>query len=131
MADKDIVLAYLENIRLQATADYVRRGRQLVDADTEELKQGWISEFRRWVGSLGTGDKIDQRPREDIESELQLRKTEPPFDLVQDELEKMQKASTAHTDQLLRDPLKLAQKEREVSEEIEAFRRSIDDATRN
>jgi hypothetical protein len=27
MTDKDITLAYLENLQLEATADYVRRGR--------------------------------------------------------------------------------------------------------
>jgi hypothetical protein len=133
MPDKyyDLVLAYLENVRLEATADYVRRGRQLSHVDVEELKQGWVAEFKRWVANLGSDNRVDPRPREDIESELQLRKIEPPWDLVQDELERMREASSAHMARLAEDPKKLEQKERMISEDVEAFRRNVDDAKRN
>jgi hypothetical protein len=125
MTDKDIMLAYLENRRLEETADYLRRGRHLEGVANEELNQRWVVLFRRWVRSVGTSRRFDHQPRKDIESEMQLHGVEPPWALVQDELGAMEKASRAFTDALARDPVKLMQTERQIGEDLEAFQRSL------
>src|ERR1700756_2897380 len=81
--DDDIVLAWLRNRSFEQTEDYVRRGRHLADVSTEELKRQWVEAFRIWAANYGTED---HRVREDLEAELQLRRDEPPFDLVADEI---------------------------------------------
>jgi hypothetical protein len=131
MTKKDIVLAYLENIQLEATLDYVQRGRSLAQVDIDELKRRWVVEFKGWVANLETGNKLDPRPREDIESEMKVRGTEPPWDLVSDDFEAMRKASRAYQARLAQNPAKLAQQERRISEDVEAFRRSIEDSKPN
>jgi hypothetical protein len=42
--------AYLESLRLEATADYVR-GRLLAELDEEELRQRWVDLFKLWVAT--------------------------------------------------------------------------------
>jgi hypothetical protein len=115
MTDKDIVLAYFENMRLEATADYMRRGRHLANIDMEELNRRWVAEFKRWAPNIGTGNKFDHQPREDIESEMQARGIELPWALVSDEFKAMQKASRAFTDRLARDPARFAERESDKS----------------
>jgi hypothetical protein len=98
------MLALLENQRLLHLEDYVKRGRELASIDSEELRDRWIIEFKKWVASRPR--YMDQRARDDIEGELALRGEQPPFDLVKDELEALRVASRAAMDQLKRDPLR-------------------------
>lgn len=63
--------------RLEATQDYVRRGRNLGHLDTESLKQHWIAALTAWVTHRS---QETTRGFEDAASELGLR------GLVPDEL---------------------------------------------
>jgi hypothetical protein len=131
MTDKETMLAYLENLKLEATAEYMRRGRHLANVDMEELSGWWVAAFKWWVPNISTGSTFDHQPRIDIESEMRVRGIEPPWALVSDEFKAMQKASRDFTDQLARDPARLAQKEQQISEGLEAFQRSIKESKPN
>jgi len=120
-AKDEEMLAYFESQRLDRLQDYMQRGRPLADLTDDHLNQRWVAEFRHWMKNFGT--RVDHRTREDIEAELQLRGHEPPFALVPEEFEAMQAASRAQTDRLLRDPYRTARKERQLTEELEQFRK--------
>ena len=53
-----------------------------------------------------------------------MRGKGPPFDLVPNELAALLAASHAYTDQLFRDPERLAKREQEMAEELDKFERS-------
>ena len=126
MTDKETMLAFFENKRMDATADYLRRGRHLAEVDIDELNARWIACFKDYAANFGTGH--NHRPREDIESEMQVRGLQPPFESVAEEFAAVIAASKAQADRLLRDPVRLAQKEREITADLEAFQRSFKDA---
>jgi hypothetical protein len=65
--------------------------------------------------------KADYREREDIDAKLQLRKVEPPFDLVKDAMAALRRKSKEAMAELERDPERLAREERELSEKIASF----------
>jgi hypothetical protein len=118
------MLAYLENLRLEATADYVRRGRLLAALDEQELRRRWVDLFKLWVASdFDAGH--DHQAREDVESELQLRGGEPPFDRVPDEMAAMSEKSKARTDAMLRNPELAERLAQKISAELAAFRTGI------
>jgi hypothetical protein len=116
------MLAFLENQQLMRLEDYVKRGRELAGIDGGELRERWITEFRKWVAFRPR--YMDQRVREDIEGELALRGEQPPFDFVKDELETLRAASRAAMDQLKRDPLALARAERKLADDMIEFSQS-------
>jgi hypothetical protein len=76
-----IMLAISENLQSDQLESYLNRGRQLKHTPTEELERRWAELMREWVKNY-TG--FDHRERIDIQSELELRGTEPPFHLVED-----------------------------------------------
>jgi hypothetical protein len=121
------MLAYLENLRLEATADYVRRGRLLAALDDEELCRRWVDLFKLWVATdFDAGH--DHRAREDVESELQLRGKEPPFDRVPDEMAAMSEKSKARTDAMLRNPELAQRMEQRIKADLAAFRCGVKNA---
>jgi hypothetical protein len=121
MADEEM-LAFLENQQFLRLEDYVKRGRELARVDTGDLKNRWITEFKKWVAFRPR--YMDQRAREDIEGELALRGEQPPFDLVKDEVEALRAASRTAMDQLKRDPLALARAERKLADDMVEFSQS-------
>jgi hypothetical protein len=126
MSDDPEMLAYLESLRLEATARYVRRGRLLAGLDDEELRRRWVRLFKLWIADYGSGH--DHRERDDIESELQLRGLVPPYDRVPDELAVMREKWRAYRDELLKDPEQVKQMEQSLIARLEAFRRNIKNA---
>jgi hypothetical protein len=119
--------AYLQSLRLEATADYVRRGRLLAEIDDEELRGRWVGLFRSWVMTdFGAGH--DHRQREDVESELQLRGKDPPFDRVPDEMAAMSERSKSRTDAMLRNPELAERLAQKINVELAAFRTGIKSA---
>jgi hypothetical protein len=131
MDDNEMLLAYLKNEGMDATADYMRRGRHLANVDIGELNAQWIASFKDWVANLGQGQEYDQRPREDIESEMQVRGLQPPYESVAEESAVIKAALKTHGDDLMRDPVRSMQTERELRADLEAFQQSIKDAGTN
>src|SRR5262245_44898029 len=129
MTAKETMLAFFENQRMETTADYLRRGRHLADRDISELNARWIACVRDYAANFGTGH--DHRPCEDLESERQVRGLEPPFESASEEFAALRAASEAQSDRLMRDPERLAQKERELTADLDAFRESLKDTKPN
>jgi hypothetical protein len=77
--------AYLTNNGALLVESYVKRGRPLQAEDTASLKERWVFAFKEWARNWR--QEKDRRAREDIESELALRREELPYGAVQAEKE--------------------------------------------
>ena len=82
----DVVEFAMANWDMQCTQSYVERGRQFENATAEELQTLFVQVFRDWRADLwGEG-----RPRvQDVSAEYTLRGVDPPFLLVDDDLEEI------------------------------------------
>jgi hypothetical protein len=83
--ENELVLAYLQNQRIEALEAYLKRGRQLADIDDQELNRRWIVAFKTWAAEVAAGFQSGHRERLDLDSELMLRGKEPPFESVAEE----------------------------------------------
>jgi hypothetical protein len=112
----DIVDAYLANQQLEQLQDYLHRGRTLSEKSVEILNERWLELTSDWARDFGS--KTDHREREDIQSELQLRKLEPPFDQAAEIIEEIRRKSREHDRS---DPERLARVEKSLNEAIANF----------
>lgn len=79
----DVVLAWIRDKRLQEVEDYVRRGRLLADVPTEDLMSRWVGLFKYQAHQPNLVEPSLEST--DIDAELQIRKIELPFELVETE----------------------------------------------
>lgn len=132
MADDDIsklTQAWIENKPLEQAQAYVRRGRCYAELPTDEVKERWVTAFRRMVTDVR--DTSLQREPNDLEAELTLRQEQPPFERVRKEMDEFTAAAVAALELLKRDPEKFAKADQEVMNAIEAFRKSTRGASKN
>ena len=78
-----IVNAFLQNNSMEQTRDYLARGRRFAQLDIGQLNQDWIVAVRSW---LARKEPTNELIMDDLASELALRKLEPPYDAVRQEL---------------------------------------------
>ena len=87
----DVVERWLADQLRGQTESYIKRGRPLAPASTEELMQGWIEEFRVWTQNPGHR----QQAMTDFEVELTIRGEAAPCDRVDTELKALRERSLA------------------------------------
>lgn len=121
-----IIIAWLHNTQLERVEKYVKRGRPLSSIETETLKQNWVVTFRKWL--CDPSNSSTKAEREDIESELEIRKETPPVNLVEDALNA---SARAGVERLRADPTQFEQANRDIWEEIVEFLRGLEKATPN
>jgi hypothetical protein len=133
MSDREtkLMLAHLENKRIERATEYARRGRLLELVPDEDLSREWLLAFRAWAASERGGQTYDHRALGDIESEMCLRGCDPPLNLAQEEIKILREASERRRHQLERDPKKHMEFERKLSEDLAAFAQSLDDTKKN
>jgi hypothetical protein len=78
-----MVDAFLEHKRMEQTKDYLARGRRFAALDVGQLSEDWIIAVRSW---LARKDRECEQMMDDLTAELQLRRSEPPYDAVKQEL---------------------------------------------
>jgi hypothetical protein len=81
-----IIDALLASERMECTNRYLSMGGRFVGMETDEIKQRWIAATREFQVSCG---EVDPREMDDLTSELDLRKVEPPWEAVRDETERV------------------------------------------
>ena len=128
MADKEkdisvAWVAWLENKQLQHTEQYVRRGRRFAGTPTHELKEQWILAFKYWASDLRQVEP-GRNLREDLESELAMRKEKLPFDAVKTEMDQLKSAVKAAAKHLEADPKRFEEFDRELQSDLDDFERS-------
>jgi hypothetical protein len=124
---KDAMMAFLENMQLELTESYLRRGKQLANVPTDELKERWVIEMRLWAADYGR--TIDHTRREDAQAELLLRGVALPFDLAADAVTALCLKQDAQLS--ARDAESRARLDRKIGDELEQFLASITRAKPN
>jgi hypothetical protein len=82
LSEDAFIDALLASERMECTESYLFRGRRFVGMETDEIKQSWIAATRKFQVSYG---EVDPREMDDLLSELELRKVDPPWGAVRDE----------------------------------------------
>jgi hypothetical protein len=106
---------------VDAAADYVRRGRAhsgLTDAD---LAGAWVAAFKAYSHNPGPAHPL-RAIRKDLESELDLRRIDLPFDLVREGLERFMTTAQQVFERLIADPEHLREVERDLQVDLSSFR---------
>jgi len=109
-----IVNAFLQHKSMKQMQDYLARGRRFAKLDVERLNEDWIIAVRSW---LAHKDRTKERMMDDLAAELRLRRLEPPYGAVEQELA----ARSAQTNEAER-----KKTVREVAREIGEFMREND-----
>jgi hypothetical protein len=120
----ELLDSYLRNKALEDAEDYIKRGRHLSKLDTRKLKDRWIEAFLRTVAALQSREpepSTNRQNRIDIESELLIRKVDPPYAAVKKEMAAFSAAAQTAINELQRDPLRLSQIESELQDDLSAF----------
>jgi hypothetical protein len=87
---KTAVQSWTAETQMRAVQDYVSRGRRLEHSPEEALAGAWVGLVRAWAKSPEKG----QDPRRvDIEAEYSLRGSNPPYELIREEMEMLVKAA--------------------------------------
>ena len=84
-----LMLAHLENKRIEYATAYDQRGRAFASTPMEVLRRDWLAAFRAWAASARKDEKHDRRLLDDLEAEMYLRGTDPPMDLVPEEIQRL------------------------------------------
>jgi hypothetical protein len=124
-AETEVMLAYLEDRRLHEAADYARRGRANERKSAEELEQEWLAGFRAWAESSARHKVFDRRSLNDLEFEMYLRRLQPPFDLVKNEIEALRVAQDRRFKWLAHDPEAFVSLHSRMGEAIGNFVRGV------
>jgi len=67
--------------------------RRFKDLESEQLSEQWITAFQAWVNDLRSRSNRDEM--EDLESELQLRGVEPPYDRAKNQMDALVSIASA------------------------------------
>jgi hypothetical protein len=78
-----IVDAFLQHKSMEQMQDYLAGGRRFAKLDVGRLNKDWIIAVRSW---LAHKDRTKERMMDDLAAELRLRRLEPPYGAVEQEL---------------------------------------------
>jgi hypothetical protein len=80
---KTIVNGFLQHKSMEQIQDYLARGRRFAKLDVGQLNEDWIIAVRNW---LAHKDCTNGRMMDDLAAELRLRRLEPRYGAVKQEL---------------------------------------------
>jgi hypothetical protein len=102
----EVIKAMFANTKMEARQSYLTRGRPLQFLDSEKLRADWLLQMDAWANERpGFG----RQSMNDIESELEFRNLEPPYEQAAEAVKKlvqstreMQKRSKSNPDSVRR-----------------------------
>jgi hypothetical protein len=116
-SDPDALLrALMERDEVEETRDYVTRGRRHKSFDVDQLGAIWVRAFKTFI-SPGSGTQ-ELQELSDSWAEFRLRRIEPPYHEVSDELRALQEEIWEDVRKRGLDNRGLAQKLEELLEEM-------------
>ena len=115
------LIAMLRVKEVDAAEAYVRRGRSHRGLTDAELAGAWMEAFRAYSDDPDPAQPF-RAVMDDLESELNLRRIDPPFDSVRPELERLRAKAVRVLEQLKLDPERHAEFERDLQLDVTAFR---------
>jgi hypothetical protein len=98
--DRDVEL-YLANDLIDHIADYASRGRSHKRLTDDQLSAKWIAAFRNFADDRN--DRGRRAIEMDLKAEFQLRNTEPPYDLVKPEIDRVVEDISSDFEKMKRD----------------------------
>lgn len=84
-SDRTTALKWLESDLMDTCADYVARGRTFATLSSEQLSNAWIRALRTMISDVS--NPAFRLVQGDLTSEFSLRKQEPPYNMVAEEME--------------------------------------------
>src|SRR5579871_2513075 len=122
-----LVVAWLDNQDLEHTQAYAASGRYLATLTDEVLRACWIAALKHWANDpmRHAGHNL----RVDLEAEMRLRGSAPPFANVATELETIGSAVTAHIKQL--DQAGFERLAQSIADKVFAFERAAQQIRRH
>ena len=121
---RDDLVSMLLAGQMDFAADYVRRGRAHRNLTDAELREEWKAAFRAHSQEPRPG--LLRRTLQDFQAELDLRKLDPPFDAVREDLDRLTAAATATFEQLRADPERFEDVDKDLRADLTAFREKRD-----
>jgi hypothetical protein len=115
------IQSWIESESVDDIAEYAARGRKFADLSDANLSEAWVRALKKSAKNFQNTRLRDTHS--DYTSEFRLRRLEPPYDLVSDDLNKM-------TDAVRKWVASLSQEEREEIEyragkDFDAFQKRI------
>jgi len=117
----DDLLGMMQAMAVDDAADYVSRGRAHRDLTDANLVCAWAAVFRAYSHNPEPAGPL-RSALKDLGAELDLRRIEPPFDDVREDMERLKAATDQLFAQLRADPERLAEVERDVQLDLISFR---------
>ena len=81
------IQSWIESESVDDIADYAARGRRFATLSDAELLEAWVGALKKSARNFQNTRVRDMHS--DYTSEYRLRRLEPPYDLVSDDLDKM------------------------------------------
>ena len=85
MATKEDISTLVQSSNVDRIAAYARAGRKYASLSMEHLNLAWVATFRKMAENAA--DPNIRELHNDYDSEMSLRRAEPPFHLVKEEVE--------------------------------------------
>jgi hypothetical protein len=95
------IATWLQHRRFDLTTEYLRRGRQFAEVPTAHLKVRWLETVVAWADHYDCERLRAQAS--DIQTELQLRRSDPPWRLVESALRVIDKRTREAIEALPKD----------------------------
>lgn len=112
------LLGWLRDKRLEQNASYVRRGRKHSNLSDVALFSAWTNTFRAMAETLSDDTRLEEQH---LFAEIELRKLEPPFNLVMDSFEVLQAKIKERYERSKSDPEKFREAGKQIAQDLAAF----------
>ena len=116
------IRGWIESDSADDVADYAARGRRFCELSNAELSAAWVRSFKAAANNFRNKDLRDVTS--DYTSEFRIRSLQPPYDLVDDDLNVMAAAVKLWVASLA--PDEEDELERRVEKHFQAFRTRVD-----
>lgn len=117
---RDELEALLKHERLEKVQDYTKRGRRFQLLPDTDLIDFWVLTMNHWADGSA---EFTSQDMDDCESEMMLRRIDPPFDRVSKIWERVAQRAELHFSLIDSDPKARAATEALLEAQLEQFRR--------
>jgi hypothetical protein len=122
---KNDVLGYLASSGADKLSDYAARGRKYRHLSAEDLTIAWKTAFRAMAGDVRSYER--RAVEEDLKSEFLLRKIEPPYDLIREDMDRYAAEANRAIQELKdEDPAQYEAMSRGVVDDLKDFKAARD-----
>jgi hypothetical protein len=112
------VLGWLRDKRLGQNATYVRQGRKYSDLSDVALFSAWTNAFRAMAETLSDNARLEEQY---LFGEIELRKLEPPFNLVMDAFKLLRAKIKEGYERSKSDPEKFRESGKQIAQDLAEF----------